>query len=589
MPIRFKCTHCQKALMVKDHLGGKRVGCPACKKPVVVPAAMAPAEVEAIAAAALAEEDNKKKEIEEKQKPVKAAGTIDFICPFCDAQLKLSTELAGKKEPCPECKRIIRVPNPKEDKPKDWRTAQQAAGPSVAQMTQKQPELEGQWGTTTSRGRVSAESLVEAGAIADENDDAEPVGVFGWIRRVAIVALLGGIIYGAVVLVNQQQRQSEQKDSLTHALELIEGKSELKLSPEVTAEVFRGAGEIHARKSQAVKARTFFRKALAQFPTDPAKVSPDDDLCLIELALAQVELGGNEKDAIAGERIEWKDLEKDLGTTLGRIRSDEARVMGLRAVASRLLKQGQGPLAVGLANKLNPAVGGKADGSLIQSQWVAIVLAQGKAELVAKQVPAPDPTGEIVDVIARCGYAEGKARKGDLDAALKIAEAPGAAEGRLFAAVGVADLLQDSPGEASKAVPFIGAAGKVINEEMKGNPVPPWPRYQLARAYARAGNLENASELLKPRVGEDKRWSELKNWAQLEIVRGRLAKLAEAAGASLPEEVKDKDSPARALAFEACARHNTRLGYQADVRDELEKNQDPRIKALLLLGMALGN
>jgi hypothetical protein len=222
---------------------------------------------------------------------------------------------------------------------------------------------------------------------------------------------------------------------------------------------------------------------------------------------------------------------------------------------------------------------------------VAILIEQGKADVVAKQVPPPGPANEITDAIQRVGYAEGNARKGDLPAAQKIVAATGPAEGRLLAALGVAELLQDNPGDpaaAPKAVPFIDLAQSAM-EEMKGNPLPPWPRYQLVKALARANNLDKAGKWLDSRVGEDKRWAELKSWAQLEIVRARLAKLPGRAEANIVEVVVDKDSPARAFAWEAWARHNTRLGYSADVREALEKNQDPRVKALLLVGIALGS
>lgn len=588
MPIRFKCTSCQKALVVKDHLAGKRVACPACKKPVVVPAAQPaavpaapqapPVDVEAIAAAALAEDDNKKKAEEQKAAP-KATGTIDFVCDYCDAQLKLPVDLAGKKTPCPECKRIVRVPNPKEDKPKDWRTVQE--GPSVALAAQKPPAPEGAWDGTVKK--VSLEALSEADAFPEE--EAEPVGVLGWGRRAVIAAAVVGAVYLGYFLINRQQREVVQQVSLEQLMEMVESKGKEKLTDDMTAEIFRGAGELQARKSKAGKARTFFRKALAQFPPDPNKISPDDDLCLIELALSMLELGGNERDAIAGERIEWKDLDKDLSTVLGRIRSDEARVIGLRAVATRLFQRGQGPLALGLANKLSPLDGGK---SPIQAQWVAIALQQAKPEVVAKQVPAPDLNADNVDVIARCGYAEGKARKGDIEAALQLATAAGAPEDRLLAAVGTADLLQDEARDAKQATRFIGPAAAVINE-MKEATVPAWSRYLLVKAYARAHQLDSARNWVKQRIGDDKRAAELKSWGELEIVRARLSKLNGAAETTVPEEVADKKSLAHAFAWEAWARHNTQQGFQSDVRDMLDKMQDPRIKAMLLLGMALGN
>src|SRR5947209_1252354 len=104
MPIRFKCTHCHKQLSVKEHLAGKKAVCPVCKKAILIPLPLAPVDVEALAAAALADVPT--------EKPVDAAGpgTVDFTCPFCDEELSLAADLAGKKTPCPKCTKLIKVP-----------------------------------------------------------------------------------------------------------------------------------------------------------------------------------------------------------------------------------------------------------------------------------------------------------------------------------------------------------------------------------------------------------------------------------------------------------------------------------------------
>ena len=89
MPIKFKCPSCQKPLSVKDHLAGKKAACPVCKKPMTIPSPVAAAaELEDLAASALADDP----------KPAPAAvaktggapaplPTVDFSCPFCDAEL----------------------------------------------------------------------------------------------------------------------------------------------------------------------------------------------------------------------------------------------------------------------------------------------------------------------------------------------------------------------------------------------------------------------------------------------------------------------------------------------------------------------
>ena len=56
MTIKFPCPNCKKPLKVKEELAGKRAKCPACQKILTIPKPVAaPADVEALAAAALAD------------------------------------------------------------------------------------------------------------------------------------------------------------------------------------------------------------------------------------------------------------------------------------------------------------------------------------------------------------------------------------------------------------------------------------------------------------------------------------------------------------------------------------------------------
>src|SRR4051812_48601383 len=114
MTIKFTCPHCHKALSVKDHLAGKRAACPSCKRTLMIPAPIgAAADVEALAAAAFADAAA--------AAPAQPTGPIAFICPYCDESVQVAAELAGKQTPCPQCRRIIKVPMPVQDQPKDWR------------------------------------------------------------------------------------------------------------------------------------------------------------------------------------------------------------------------------------------------------------------------------------------------------------------------------------------------------------------------------------------------------------------------------------------------------------------------------------
>jgi len=168
-------------MLVPEHLAGKKGKCKACQQiltvpplptsspaakeagkkdgpPPVKPAGQArPVDVEAEAAALFSDEPKSAETVEVK--------TIDFDCPFCDEPVKLPADLAGKRAPCPACKRIIKVPELVKKDPKDWRKVE-ARGPAGAVLA-NQPELEGAWGSTSVRG-VGRESLMEAGVIPKE-------------------------------------------------------------------------------------------------------------------------------------------------------------------------------------------------------------------------------------------------------------------------------------------------------------------------------------------------------------------------------------------------------------------------------------
>src|SRR5437762_8059246 len=125
MTLKFSCPHCRKAIRVKEELAGKKAKCPACQQVLTIPTvarstgpppakSTTESDLEAQALAALAEQS---------KAPATPDGastkTINFQCPFCDEQISLSADLAGKRAPCPKCRRIIKVPLPEKSEPKD--------------------------------------------------------------------------------------------------------------------------------------------------------------------------------------------------------------------------------------------------------------------------------------------------------------------------------------------------------------------------------------------------------------------------------------------------------------------------------------
>src|SRR5205823_4861433 len=113
-------------------------------------------DLESAALAALADEP-KKADAEE-------SDFVAFNCPQCDEPVKLPLDLAGKKHPCPSCRRIITVPRPAKKDPTNWRDKGEAL-PSGAKRDVG-PAPEGVWGDKTG---VSQGALEEAGVIPDKH------------------------------------------------------------------------------------------------------------------------------------------------------------------------------------------------------------------------------------------------------------------------------------------------------------------------------------------------------------------------------------------------------------------------------------
>jgi hypothetical protein len=341
MPIRFKCPHCKKSLSVKEHLAGKKAACPVCKKglkiPPVPPSAAPSVDIEALAASALSDTPPAKAADKAPAKPQ----FIDLTCPFCAEDVRFDAELAGKQAPCPECKRIIKVPLLKQDKPKDWREVDKK-GPSGALVNQP-GQLEGAWGSATDKGKVSQAALEEADAFIDEE---EPPSLGRRIKRVLIVAAVAGVAFLVVSNTMRKSGENRRGDALAQALAYLpEGDKEtkIKLPPLWTAEIQRGAGEYYVHARKVAKARLYFQGALAGFPDHF-----ESDAFCINLARSIIEMGGspeeaeNKKDP---ERYEWKDemLTKPLERTVQKIQDPDARWYALQEIGSELLERVRAP------------------------------------------------------------------------------------------------------------------------------------------------------------------------------------------------------------------------------------------------------
>jgi hypothetical protein len=601
MAIRFRCPHCKKPLRVENHQAGKKVGCPACKKGILIPASAAAAsakagvdptrqqtaspeqsaaELEAIAAEALSEPTTTN------GAPAQAEATIDFACEYCDAELHVPRSEAGKRMPCPnpECRRIIKVPSPKD--------GQLKALPTVAQLTQPEKIDEAAWGTQTDRSRAGRESLEEAGAVPPPKK--EPIGARGWIRRgmwtVAAVA-------AAVVLVVAGARINtirERKDIISELLSFVEPGRDVKpealpRDPVLRAEIYRVIALYKVRAGNVEREKTLgdLQKALASVRVQAGSkaASVERDLFLSHLLLTITELGGTDDEVLDKVRYDWKErtIREELGRALEAIKAPEARVMAMRTLATRLLEKDHAALATGLATQLSHTEKGRRPP--ITSQQIVLLLLGNQP--VDKIVSVPDMANlanEPPELLARVGFAEYHARKGAYDKAQELAFAKGEKLEQLEACVGVAQVILSKNKDATTdASPFVDKALEIAGADGKVK-MPPWLLLQTVRVVAR----------LKGPTAVPQSWlkqfpAEFKPRGHLELV------LAEADASMAPLDINsladiktaNPDSPSLDLGWEALARQNVRAGKK-NVLAESMAAENVRFRPMAYTGAALG-
>jgi hypothetical protein len=574
MPIRFKCPNpsCRRALVVKDHLAGKKAACPACKKPLTVPKPAAAVNIEDLAAAALADAPAATTGAAEQPK------SIRLECPFCAEEVEFPLEQAGKQAPCPnpECRRIIKVPAPAEKKAADWRQAG-ISGPAGAKEN-IQKVLEAQQAANIKRGQVSLQSLEEAGALPIEEELVTTADrIKRWARRVVVTAAFVGIIAGGWAWLARAQQAKKEQQALRKALEWISNvdPQQGKLSPEMKAELLRGAGDYFARQPDSRKnlltAHTHFRSARSMAGLK-AKPSPVRDLLLGEQAVNLLELAGTPDQVQDKVRLGWPEVHTELFRTLENIRSIEGGVIALRAVGGKLLERDKGEIAVGLALKMSSNAG-----EAFKSQEVAFLLALDKADQANKELKLPDKAGAPLGLAARMGHAEGKARLGNFEEARQFALYPGVPLDRFKASLGVAAVALEGK-KTAQAAASLQDALQLLQKDLKGAKIPPLLLWQAARVAAQAGSAEEALDLAG-RIADP----ELKARGELEVLYRRLAD----GGPADPDVVKDRKALAYAQALEAVARFKTRQGRVEDIQEGMD-DYDELLHPFVYLGIALG-
>jgi hypothetical protein len=615
MTLKFSCPHCRKGIRVKEELAGKKAKCPACQQVLTIPAvkgatpppatkSSTDSDLEAKALAALVEQTKSPGST-----PV-STKTIDFQCPFCDEKIRLSADLAGKRAPCPECSRIVKVPLPEDSQPKDWRKVDVRS--PITRDHKGEPAPEGAWGSEVSRGRVSRQALLEAGALPVVK---EKWTLRQWANRIALAVI---VVFGVVVsawAILHYSFESRKGGAFSQAEKLV---AETK-DPLTAAEVYRGLGVYQFRAEKPVGENNSAKAALNQFLKARAKLSEEGresaerDAILIDLALDQADLGSDSQEAQKrGIRLNWDETVKEVHRTLQHIKSPEARLQGLRLVERKFLDLNLPNIAARLPDAiLDPNDPNRAEalaqyGLLIIDQkeqanaqatqalqaftplkknpkatqesfppsLVALLVALDRKDL--KELPETPPK-ENPPLDLRVGFTWAWAYRGQLGEARSLALSSGPASHQLHALIALIAALVEK--KADIGVDLAAAIERVEPAlKEKDTNVSHWTLYRLVQLGARGGKPDQVAKVV-PFIPD----AELRGLADLEIT---LATLPSHSPDEMWNDLATHKPPCR-HALLVLARHNTRFGSSSFVSKAVN-SWEPELRPLGYAGIALG-
>ena len=606
MSIKFSCPHCSKALNVKDHLAGKKAQCPACKKVLTIPTPNKPGshEVEALAAEAFADE--------EKRIAAQPTAKMEFQCPMCDEKISVNAALAGKQAPCPECRRIIKVPLPKKEEAKDWRQIDTRA--TVGIRLNEVKGLEGTWGTD-SAAKVSRQALVEAKVI---QIDKEPIGWQGWLKRSTAVAASVGILALVTVLVLRATKTSKREHAYQQAMAAVDEKPS-KLPPSLLAVAHRLAGNYYLQKNNQIdleNARTQFQTARELIDQGEAAAPAEHDLSLIGLASDQIGLGGDKAEIEHKVRFKWDEVEKQLRQTVKLLQTADGKRVAIRSLTRQLTARGEGLRGAALAasfpedkvelesiaglellrakmNKeaetfatsaqlgLKPAVAaiGKptAPTPTAPSALLALQYGLGQANKVRAQAPEASASAEEKTKY-QIGAIWGLGLDGKLPPALAGVRDLAKPADKIQALAGLAEIADDA-GLKDEARAMVEDASKVAEAE-KGKDLSPWALWSLAAIAGRLG-AGDAGQIIARNISDPS----LRQQAFIDQLPPTTMpdQLEAALGAGA-----DKNSAAYALALSATSRHQANKGDAAALQKAIPTWEPEKLRPFGYLGLALG-
>jgi predicted Zn finger-like uncharacterized protein len=600
MPIPFSCPHCAAAYKAKDDLAGKKVECKKCRKVMTVPTAT-PARLEdshaleALATAALGEVERREAEA---APPVDSQIRVE--CEYCFETVEFPPEKAGKKSPCPSCRRIVTVPVPKTDQPKkDWR----AVGHNLTMaLKNTQAAPQDAWGNQE-KAVVSREALREAAVLVDRKKLAQR----DWTKPLMALGLLALFGSGAGLWWMRGKAADDRRMGLmADAVAATGPKAKANLPPAWAAAVHVAAGQFYTREAdlkQAMRQLQSARGAARQVES-----AVDRAAVLRSVASAQSGLIGDGDRIAAGRALDWDDARRELRQTLQAFK-ELPREDGWQVIEDLARELGttgpDKPLLLGLSGDALPGETDRADalasvalalhgrpeaaqpffeeaqrvyttasGGAVLPRYVALLVAR-KQPAIARQI-LPEPGAEEPSLNQRLAYSEGLARTGepaDLERAKKIAGSAGSVDHRVAAWA----MIADATGQAAE----LEAAAKFAAEWGQKFTLPAWPVIRLAEACRRAGRADLVRQL-----ADAIRQPNLKPWLELTALRTTLAGDGATVDVSAVERIGDRTA-AQAFGWVALARFDARTG-KPDPRAAVASWPVEAARSLGFAGAALG-
>lgn len=398
MPIRFACPECGAQFQAPDHLAGKPVACPKCKKKITVPSSAQPAAKEGTDPAKVSRPANlganpggngaqggtfsAKHSAEKLPPPTSDSGreqdeaieafisqerekeeaaratTIDFNCSNCDEPLKMPMEMGGKQAPCPACSRIIKVPMPKRTDGAAWK-ANLNQGPAAVRRD-LEPVPEGMQGGA--RAEVSRETLEEADAVIARPRAPIPIktrirnavtwglwgaaaalalGVYLYIRSTQQTTItLQKVVANAEASANDWAKDQAQAKIL---LRLVAAQTLLPVSDDVPG-FFKKYTDPTIAELRALK---------TEYGSEPEKW-PSLDVLHAQLILLLMKMGGNAEEFRLGKKAKWDDVQQRIQASYAEMTLPELRLSVWKKVCRDLVAAKESTRLMAMFNQCFP-------------------------------------------------------------------------------------------------------------------------------------------------------------------------------------------------------------------------------------------